>query len=395
MGKTSLKIKVGVFSLSMLTMSTLIVSPIMSSVVNAFPNNSLSEVQMILSVANLTGIIAAFLVGRLALSIPKRTIALIGVAMTFIFGLIPYAFHDNLLILIICSGLVGVSVGFITNVIPGLIAQYFTIEERQGAMGTQVVFVSLGMMILMYVSGALGANNWYQAYLTYIGAGIIFFVTWFCLPKKEQETATSQNKKSLADALNKYVIIVAILGFCFMVVNSVFNNNISLLIAEKNIGGSDVAGTVTMLGQLGGLITGLLVGRIAKLVKTKMIVLSFIVLGCSFILLSVASNLPMIVVGSFLARAGQTLFFSQAPFMITILVHPMLIPMGMAVLSTANSIGGFLSPVIVNALNELFIGSSVEGTMIIGGVLSFIISIFTFISDFQKKSMLQVEKKEG
>ena len=126
--QTSLRIKVVIFSLSMLSMATLLMSPVLGAIVGAFPNNGISQIQMILSVANLTGIVAAFAVGRIALSISKRTIALIGAAATCIFGLIPYFFHHQLITLIICSGLIGVSIGFITNVIPGLMG-------RPGPMG--------------------------------------------------------------------------------------------------------------------------------------------------------------------------------------------------------------------------------------------------------------------
>ena len=193
--QTSLRIKVGIFSLSMLSMATLLMSPVLGAIVGAFPNNGISQIQMILSVANLTGIVAAFAVGRIALSISKRTIALIGAAATCIFGLIPYFFHHQLITLIICSGLIGVSVGFITNVIPGLIADYFPVEERQGAMGRQVSFVSIGTMFLMFISGNLGARVWYQSYLTYVFAALVFVIAWICLPKTSNEEKQEQHEK--------------------------------------------------------------------------------------------------------------------------------------------------------------------------------------------------------
>ena len=72
--QTSLRIKVGIFSLSMLSMATLLMSPVLGAIVGAFPNNGISQIQMILSVANLTGIVAAFAVGRIALSISKLSL---------------------------------------------------------------------------------------------------------------------------------------------------------------------------------------------------------------------------------------------------------------------------------------------------------------------------------
>ncbi|MGG5371893.1 MFS transporter [Enterococcus sp. AZ196] len=393
--QTSLKVKIGIFSLSMLSMATLLMSPVLGLIVEAFPNSGISQIQMILSVANLTGIVAAFVVGRIALSIPKRTIALIGSAMTCIFGLIPYFFHSQLLVLIICSGLIGVSVGFITNVIPGLIADYFSVEERQGAMGKQVSFVSIGTMLLMFISGNLGANIWYHSYLSYIFAGIVFVIAWVCLPKSNiEEKQEQKGNHSVTEVINKRVVIVALMGFCFMVVNNAFNNNISLLIIENNLGGSDVSGLVTMLAQLGGLATGLCVGRISKVIKSHMVAFAFVIEGVSLVILAIAGNLPLAIIGSFLSGAGQALFFSQAPFLITILVHPVLIPMGMAVLSTANSIGGFLSPAIINFLNHTLLGSTASGAMLVGCVISIIVAAVAILSNFQKKSMSHLEQEK-
>lgn len=394
--QASLKIKVGIFSLSMLSMATLLMSPVLGAIMTAFPTSGISQIQMILSVANLTGIVAAFAVGRIALTISKRTIALIGAGMTCIFGLIPYFFHENVTILIVCSGLIGVSVGFITNVIPGLIADYFPIEDRQGAMGKQVSFVSIGTMFLMLVSGSLGTKVWYHSYLTYLFAGVVFLITLFCLPKNNGEEQVIQHEKhSVTEVINKKVLIVAIMGFCFMVVNNAFNNNVSLLISENNLGGSDIAGLVTMLAQFGGLITGLCVGKISKVIKSHMVAFAFVIEGVSLFILAVARNLPLVIIGSFLSGAGQAMFFSQAPFLITILVHPILIPMGMAVLSTANSIGGFLSPAIINTLNQTLGDSAAQGAMFIGGALSIIVAVAAIVSNFQKKSMSSLERNEA
>lgn len=393
--QTSLRIKVGIFSLSMLSMATLLMSPVLGAIAGAFPSSGINQIQMILSVANLTGIVAAFVVGRIALSISKRTIALVGSAMTCVFGLIPYFFHSQLVVLIICSGLIGVSVGFITNVIPGLIADYFSVEERQGAMGKQVSFVSIGTMFLMFLSGNLGAGLWYRSYLTYVFAGIVFLIAWVCLPKTNVEDHNPQQEKhSVTDVINKRVLIIALMGFCFMVVNNAFNNNISLLITQNNLGGSDISGLVTMLAQLGGLITGLCVGRVSKVIKSHMIAFAFVIEGVSLLILAVAGNLPLAIIGSFLSGAGQAMFFSQAPFLITILVHPILIPMGMAVLSTANSVGGFLSPTIINFLNQAFVGSTAAGAMLVGCVLSIIVAVGAILSNFQKKSMRLLGQKE-
>lgn len=392
MKENALKAKIGIYGMSMLSMATLILSPVISAIVAEFPDKSVSEVQMILSISSLTGVIAAFVVGKLAVSISKRTIALIGELGILIFGLLPFFYHSNLVFLIVCSGLIGVACGFITNTIPGLIADYFPVDERQGAMGKQTVFVNIGTMIMMFLSGILGASGWHMSYLTYLLAGIVLIITAVCLPKddKIEKDAMDQAPKNsgVLSELNGFVYAIAICGFFYMLIFNAYNNNISLLISQQFSGDSSTAGTISTITTLGGLIAGLLMAQIAKIIKTKnMLGSAFLVTACGLLIIFFSTNIPLLAIGSFLVGAAQSMFFAQAPFLITIVVKPIFITMAMAVLSTANAIGGFLSPTIINGLNSATLDGSAKGAMIIVGILSAIMAVLVFLTKLQEKSL--------
>lgn len=390
-----LKTKIGIYTLAMLSMASLVVSPVIGGMVKAFPKEDISQVQMVLSVGTLTGLVAAFIVARLAMSVPKKTIAIIGTLVIGIAGLIPYFIHSSLLLLIICSAFIGVGVGFISNTLPGLIAENFDVEERQGVLGKQVAFVSIGTMILLFLAGQFGANHWFSAYLTYALSFIVGIIAFICLPNTPVASEESGNNHSFKEVLNGKLFFIVCLGFVFMVVNNAYNNNIALLIQENNLGGSDVAGLVSMLGQLGGLIAGLLIGFLAKIARKQMLTLAFLVEGLSLVLLSFSTTIPLVIIGSFFAGVGLSLFFSQAPFLITILVSPILIPMGMALLSTFNSIGGFLSPAIVNHFNALVFSGNASGAMLAGGIVSLAAAAVTFVTKYQEKALKSIEEKQG
>lgn len=389
---SKLKTQIGIFSLSMLSMSTLVLSPVIGALVDAFPDQSISKIQMVLSVATLTGMIAAFLGARLALSLTKKTIAVSGALITCVAGLIPYVVHSSLNLVIACSAVVGVGAGFVTNTIPGLIADNFSVEDRQTMMGRQVAFVSIGTMVIMYISGILGTSGWYYSSLTYLLAGLVAVIAYFTLPMDTvSNEAAGAPKPSFREALNSNVIIIACLGFIFMIVNNVFNNNLSLLIQETNLGGSDVAGLVNAVSQLGGLLAGFAIGRLAKMLRTQMVTLAFVVEGVALLLLAFSSNLFVAYVGSFLAGCGLSIFFSQAPFLVTISVMPILIPSGVAILSTLNSIGGFLSPTLVNAVTANM-SSTAADAMLVGGILSLAVAIIVAVTNFQAKALKVLEK---
>ncbi|WP_304055574.1 MFS transporter [Levilactobacillus namurensis] len=390
MGK--IRIQIGIYALSMLAMASLVVSPIIGLITQAFPGSSISSVQMIISVSNLTGLVAAFVVGKLATSIPKRTLGLFGAAGTFIFGVAPYFFHESVLVLVVFSGLVGVTVGFMTNVIPALIADYFDGNERQAVMGRYVAASSIGAMVMQYLSGALGTINYPTAYLAYIFAGIVFVIALICLPKVDATLQRSQQRTddqhvSLSQVFNGRVVALMLIGFSFMVVNNVWNNNLSLFLSQEQLGNSNTAGIISMLVQIGGLISGLVMGQLAKLARNYLLGGAFLLTGISFLLLVFSSNLTLVVLAAFIDGFAMSMYFAQGPFMMTLLVPGVLIPMGSALLNAAGGVGGFAQPLLINSLSHALGNTTAKSALLIGAALSFVIAIIVYLTRFQRKCL--------
>lgn len=76
----------------------------------------------------------------------------------------------------------------------------------------------------------------------------------------------------------------------------------------------------------------------------------------------------------------------KEPILIIVSVVPLLIPSGMAILSSFNSIGGFLSPTIINSITMKMSGTATNA-MLVGGVLSVATSVVVAITNFQGKAL--------
>lgn len=393
-----LKIQIGIYALSMMTMASLVVSPIIGLITRAFQNNSVSSVQMIISISNLTGLVSAFIVGKLAITIAKRTLALWGTAGVFVFGLAPYFIHNSVLELIIFSGLVGFAIGFVTNVIPALIADYFDDNERQTVMGRYVAASSIGAMIMLYISGALGVRNFQSGYLAYLFAGLVFIIAMICLPKIDttvnQVRNKSQNspKVSIIKMFNVRVVSLMCVAIAFMIINNIWNNNYALFLSQAKLGNSNTAGIVSTIFQLGGLVSGLLMGKMAKFARNYLLGGAFVLSGLSLLLLAYAPNIAVAIVAAFVNGYSMSMYFAQGPFLMTLLVPGVLIPMGSALLNAAGAIGGFAEPILINKINEAIWGSMAQGTLLIGAIASLIIAIILYVSKFQKKCFSVQEK---
>lgn len=381
------KAAVGVLAIATLNMSSLFISPVMGLIVAAFKNEPLSNVQLILSISNLTGLISAFVISKLAMTIANKTIAMGGVAFILVFGLIPYFFHSNIWILVVCAGLLGIGMGTLSNILPALMSDYFTEDKRQTMMGLQVTAASIGTMVLGFLAGKLGMISFNTAYLVYIYAAVVLIVCGIFMPKVDKKAETGKAEGHSTDwrkVITPTVIFLALFGLVFMLVNNAYNTNYALVIKQFHLGGSDMSGLVSTIGQIGGMVAGLCVGAVAKKGRNYMLSLTFVITAIGMLMCAFIPNIVAQAIGAFIVNASLSFFFASAPFMMTVIVKPIFIPLGMAVLTVLNSIGGFISPYVINTINLAF-GSTASGAITIGAVLALLAAVLLLVTQFQKR----------
>lgn len=388
----SLTTRISILMLSSITLSGIFIVPIIGLVAQAFPDDSLSSVQMVVSASTLTALVGAWLTGKLSMLLSRRTVALIGAAGILLFGLLPFFMHTSLAAVVACSALMGVCLGFINNVLPTLISVHYEGQQRQSLMGQQVAVASIGAMVFMTLAGQLATVQWYHAYLVYLFAAVVLVVCAFTLPSDNGESVDRRSDGgaghvgSVREALTGRLWFLLVVGFLLLLANNAYSNNLSLLVEQRGLGDAGTAGLISTIGQFGGLLAGLLVGALAKVARNHLLMIGFVVEGLSLLVLGCSTSVVMLVVGSFFAGAGLSLYYAQAPFLVTIIERPYLIPLGIAAMTTANALGGFASPVAVNAINALF-GSAASGAMVIGAVVSLAGALALGVTGFQRKCL--------
>ena len=186
---------IGILALSTISLAGIFITPIIGLVAQAFPDASLSNIQMIVSVSTPTALVGAWGTGKLVQLLSRKTVAMIGVAGILIFGLLPLITHTNLTIVIALSSLMGICLGFINNTLPAFISDH-------SMMGRQVAFASIGAMVFIYAAGMLGKISWYHAYLVYAFAAVILLIICFTLPRDKVSDAKGKSSKfSLTEAM--------------------------------------------------------------------------------------------------------------------------------------------------------------------------------------------------
>ncbi|MNI35104.1 Bacillibactin exporter [compost metagenome] len=322
--------------------------------------------------------------------VPKKILALTVIAGVAVGGLLPVVYHSNVNTLLICALIMGIGLGFIATVNPMLLSMYFEGDERSSLMGVGTAMNSVGSMIMMFLGGILGANVWHNTYYVFLITILIFFLVMLGLPldkvaKKEHHSGghTASSVKTAMKEMNKYVFLVSMLAFAISFLYVIFPTNLSIIIADKNLGGTAITGVVNALGTVGGLIAGFTINRINRVLKDKSLASGFIFMAVSFILVHYASNVAMVIVGSAFSGLAMAMIYSTIPFYVSIIAKPVQIALAMSVFQFLNSLGGIISPIVLSSLG---VGSGAPA-FIFGAICCLVIGITLLLTSFGKRAL--------
>lgn len=383
--KESTKAKIGIFSLTLLAMSALGITPSIGLIMAEYPDAGAGMVQQLTGIPNLVAILGAVLFSVLANKVPRKAIAVAAPALIAAGGLLPAFVDGGLPFLLACSGVLGLGVGMVTNTANLLITDLVPAEEREATMAQNVVFVNVGSIVMTVGGGMLSAGGWQNNYLIYLVALPILVLILLCVPSYRPETG-SEGPAAAPGAPKASLGAVAIVcGLTILSYNfaySAFPNNAALILAANKIGDSSMAGLVIAAGTLGGIVFGLVLGKVVKYFQRFSLAVGLGLMGISFIALAYATSLPVVVAASFLIGGALSIGFAQCPFIISIGTAPMLIPAAMGVFSALSSVGGFLSPIAINAAAPVA-GGGPGASCLVAGVFAVAVCVILVVSGFQ------------
>lgn len=390
MNKTRLKI--GVLCLSFLGMSSLVITNAYSAIILDFPNESVAKIQMIGTVPRLGSMITTLLVGILAMKCPKKVLALLGVLLTGIGGLVPVFFHSSINLLLVFAFVLGIGLGFTNTLSPMLLSEYFEGEERAGLMGIGTAITSLGSVVMMLGGSFLGANEWQNTYYIFLITILIFFLITVNLPMdkvKSKDSTKAVDKETnpinVLKSMSKLIYVLAILSFLMTFIYIVYPSNLSILTYSKGIGGTSTTGVINAVGTVGGFFVGFALKYINRVTKDKTLALGFLAMGLTFLVSRFSSTIFGMSIGAILSGFAMAMVMASIPFYISLKARPFEIAVAMSVFQFLSSLGGIFTPMVLGWL-QIEPG---EQAFLFGGIVCISISIITLITRIGKRSLSQ------
>lgn len=386
---SNVKTKVGVVSMATLAMSGSVAGSAIAAISKSFPDTPISTIQLLSTLPGLGALIITLIAGQMAMHISKKNLVLLGVALVTIGGLIPAFWNSSMIGLLACSVILGLGVGFISTINPMLLSEYFEGEERSSMMGVNTGMTSLGAMILTGVGGVLGGQNWRNLYWVFVVGILVFLLVLFFLPndKVQKEVINSNGQKEKVSTikvlkeLKAPVYIIIFIAFLLGIAYTAYAANLSIVVAERGVGGTAMTGIINAVGTLGGIFAGFGLKYIRKVTKPNTLAFGFLFLLITLILTYFFANPFVLMIAAVFAAMAMVMVMATCPFLLSMVSKPVQIPVVMSVYAFINSLSSALAPKLISWLH---VPAGVP-SFIFAGALSLIVAIVLIVTKFGEK----------
>lgn len=372
--KTKRPLILTIIVISMFQMGMVALSPVVSSITTAFPGTSSQTAQLAMTFLPLILVVFALLSSPISKRIGRRTMAIIGLALTVFVGIAAPFLTVSIGIVFLWSGLLGAGGGLFIPVASSLMVDYFDDQERQQVAGWQTAGVNLGGVLLSILAGVFAGLRWNCAYLVYLLAFPAMILCLRFLPKQDVvQAAASDAKKHRIPGI---VWTAALQTFLFAIIYFAFTTNISLLLVEKGQTSATVAGIATAVFMLGGCIFGFVFPRLLKRCKDLTPSAAFVLLALSYLLIYLTDGLVPLMIGAFVGGGSLSIIFPYFVVSVGGKVDPSLSVLSTSlILSVAPNFGSFVSPVIVNFITSLVGGATVNERFLVCTVTAVLLAV--------------------
>jgi MFS family permease len=382
--KSKTGIKVGIWSVALLMMGVVGIASALSVIGAHFADATQTMIQNMVTIPCIVVIFTTLIVGKLMESISKKKITLFGILCFLIGGLAPM-FLDNLTMILVFRGILGIGIGVTQVTTTAMVAENFDGEERAKVQGVLQACQMGGMCVMSLVGGVLANIGWNRSFLVYA----LGFVSLICLialvpdKKPEKVSASGEQHRSHLTAASWGWTVLMFVNFISIMIYSAF---LAYLMAEKGIGTAADSGISLALFAFAGIIVGVIYGKFAGAIKNKMIALSMLISAAAYLLLAFSTNVWTIHIGSFLVGWSLSMFMPPLFLNTGMSTDAWSAPMAISLVTSAQNLGQFVCPYIINPLAAVFSkGNNInQVAFILGAVLSLALSAIMFVWGIRK-----------
>ncbi len=377
-----------IIAMQFITMGAVGISPALAQIGASFPDKSVEEIQLLMSLPSLATVVSSLIAVGVANKVGRKNAVVAGLVIFCVTGLMP-CFVENWGLILLSRIGIGFGCGFVNPLNTAAIFALFDEgEEQDTLLGWQQIGNDIGYIIMALACGYLTLLGWRWAFAVH-AVGLISLVLTVIFFPSDSKIASHQDAPAAQKPAGKlHMTGAAIFWLIFVLIFEgtlhTFSMNISYLVTETGAGDSVLAGYASTLMTVGGAIIGLFFGKARKVLKRWTLGVGVLIDVLAFVclLLLTGSSPFFALIGGFLVGFGMVIVFSTTTAYAMTSVNPATQNLVSSLFIICINAGQFMNPYWASFLGGLFGGgdgsahSKVIGALIVLAICC-LVALFT------------------
>lgn len=346
-------LKLAVLSVSIFVMGAMALSPALASIGAAFKEASPQTIMLLVTLPSITMVFGSLVFSKLSDYLSRKGLFSLGVVLFLIGGLTPY-FMNDLTMILVMRAILGLGVGLLFPLSTVLITDFFEGNERGTVMGLQSVFMNIGGIVFPLLGGFLCATGWPNTFLSYLVGVVLFLFVYAYLPEPVKVVPGGEAQDSKKAPLPGKVYFMETVYFIYCVLYFAFFINIAIQVVGENLGNAASAGLAITIFTVGGLLTGLVFGKIAQRLKGMTMPVGWVLTGLGMAIISGVYDFNLLLMGCFVGGVGFTVvcpaFFTD----LSVASPPSRVAFSISLACVLAGIGQFVAPYFFDVISGVF-----------------------------------------
>jgi MFS family permease len=366
-----------------------------ASMMEAFPDVSITSIQLVVTLPNLIVTIVAPLYGWLCTKIQPRKIILFGVFMFILFGALP-AFLNSFGAIIASRALLGIGSGITITADIALINAFFTGNKKDRLIGYNMAVGCFGGIVTQTLGGYLTLIDWRYAFLAYLFPIWVLILAFLYLPDVPKAPKTvrvgtniDNDRKWMIFKVSPRVYGLVVVYFFAVVFRCMLPTNLSIVIETTGIGNSANSGISLSIFTLGAFIGGAVFGRLKQRVGGYILPLTWLLTGIGFTLFSMSDTIPTIYASTLISGIGMGTMIPGYFARVTELADPAWVGLAISMIASVQGLGNFIQPVVGKWLILLFNQKVGYFPIAVAAVFMFVGSAILAVSNSIEKNRIK------
>ncbi|MFZ7120340.1 MAG: MFS transporter [Eubacteriaceae bacterium] len=334
---------IAVLSLSFVVMLPNAVTPAIANLAMAFPDVSQAIIMMLATIPSLMMVPGNLIAGALTPKvISYRGMLIFAFSLMTFSGIAPF-FLNNFYLILIMRALFGVSLGLIAPLGPGLMFGLFEKSTVATLMGLTSVVMNCGGILYTMLGGILCVISWQHTFLTHVIVLLVLAIVIIWLPNPPSAPISETDNSIPKFKMPKAIWGIA-LGFgLMMLIMMPLLLNMSIIIVGEGIGNAASAGFVLTMNTVGGMIAGLIFGKIYKKTQRFTLSLGLGIAAIGYAIVLFGNSLSLLAIGMAITGFGFSTGMPSVMMIVGNMMPAYATPKAFALMNSFSGVAGFIA----------------------------------------------------